>query len=205
MSNWEYANDVPTSPWRSAMTIPRALSLRKTDAGWLLLQQPVRELEQLRGKPVTATLKDVKAAADLSALKEATAGPFELEADLMPSADAVFHLKLLTGAVEETVLRVDVPNRKLTLDRTRSGRVDFHKRFPGAAVTPVRLIDGRMKLRLFVDTSSVEVFVNDGETVLTSLILPTAADRRLELAVAKGELRRADLRVWKLASAWMGR
>jgi sucrose-6-phosphate hydrolase SacC (GH32 family) len=205
MSNWEYANDVPTSPWRSAMTIPRALSLRKTDAGWLLLQQPVKELEQLRGKPIQAALKDVRAGADLSELKPVAAGPFELEADLMPSVDAVFHLKLLTGAAEETVLHVDVPNRKLTLDRTSSGRMDFHKRFPGAAVAPVRLIDGRLKLRLFVDTSSIEVFVNDGETVVTSLILPSAGDRRLDLAVAKGELRAADIRAWKLASAWTSR
>jgi sucrose-6-phosphate hydrolase SacC (GH32 family) len=83
--------------------------------------------------------------------------------------------------------------------------MDFHKRCPGAAVAPVRLIDGRLKLRLFVDTSSIEVFVNDGETVVTSLILPSAGDRRLDLAVAKGELRAADIRAWKLASAWTSR
>src|SRR5688572_24548454 len=50
MSNWEYANDVPTSPWRSAMSLPRELTLRDTPGGLRLIQYPVRELARLRGK-----------------------------------------------------------------------------------------------------------------------------------------------------------
>ena len=115
---------------------------------------------------------------------------------------AVFALKLRTGATEETMLRVDVPKQELTLDRTRSGKVDFHGRFPGTYRAPVRLIDGRLKLRVFVDTSSVEVFVNDGETAQTSLILPSPGARHLELDVAHGTLHRANFSVWKLKSAW---
>jgi fructan beta-fructosidase len=205
MSNWEYANDVPTLPWRSAMSIPRTLSLRKTDTGWLLVQRPVKELERLRGEPVQVALKGLTGAADLAELNKVTRGPFELEAEIEPSAESFLDLKLLTGTAEETVLRVDVPVGKLTFDRTRSGKVDFHKKFPGAATAPVRLTNGRLKLRLFVDTSSVEVFVNDGETALTSLILPTAGDRRLDLRVTKGELRNASLRAWKLESAWLAK
>src|SRR5207247_4390683 len=48
MSNWEYANDVPTSPWRSAMSLPRELALRGTPEGLRLIQQPARELSKLR-------------------------------------------------------------------------------------------------------------------------------------------------------------
>src|SRR5262249_12023034 len=198
MRNWEYANDVPTSPWRGAMSVPRALSLRKTDTGWLLLQRPVKELEKLRGRRSQIALKNLSGHADLSGLNNVTTDLFELEAELEPSTGAAFDLKLQTGPAEETVLRVDVLDRKMTLDRTRSGNVRFHKKFPGTAGAPLRLIDGRLKLRLFVDTSSVEVFVNDGEVVQTSLILPSAGDRRLDLRVVRGELRRANLRVWKL-------
>ena len=202
MSNWEYANDVPTSPWRSAMSLPRELTLRTAADGWRLVQRPVKELKTLRGKRAQFALKSTTGQADLSKLGVATADLFELEADLQPSADAVFALKLRTGAGEETVLRVDVPNRELTLDRTRSGKVDFHGRFAGSYRAPVRLIDGRLKLRLFVDTSSVEVFVNDGETVQTSLLLPSADARHLELEVAHGTLQRANFNVWQLKSAW---
>jgi fructan beta-fructosidase len=202
MSNWQYANDVPTSPWRSAMSLPRVLSLRQIDTSWLLLQQPVKELETLRGQRSRIALKDVTGRADLSKLSPGTTDCFELEAELEPSTNAAFHLKIQTSATEETVLRVDVQGGKLALDRTRSGTVDFRKQFPGTTSAPVRLVNGRLKLRLFVDTSSVEVFANDGEAVLTNLILPSAGDRRLDLRVVQGELRRANVSVWQLASAW---
>jgi sucrose-6-phosphate hydrolase SacC (GH32 family) len=201
MSNWEYANDVSTSPWRGAMSLPRALSLRKAGDHWFLLQRPVRELEKLRGERRHVALNDVNGPADLSSLNKGLADEYEIEADLEPSPEAVFDLHLKTGAAEVTVLRCDVPERKLTLDRTRSGKVDFHKQFPGRYIAPVRLMDGRLKLRIFVDASSVEVFVNEGETVLTSLIMPSAGGRRVELRVDRGGLRRADLRVWNLAPA----
>jgi sucrose-6-phosphate hydrolase SacC (GH32 family) len=202
MSNWEYANEVPTSPWRSAMSIARELSLRQADDGWRLVQRPVREMKTLRGQRARLALRNAMGRPDLSKLDVATSGPFELEADLQPSSDAVFTLKMRTGAAEETVVRVEVSRQELTLDRTRSGKVDFHGRFPGSNHAPIRLIDGRVKLRLFVDTSSVEVFVNDGETVSTSLILPSPSARRLELEVAHGTLHRASLDAWNLKSAW---
>src|SRR5439155_17722147 len=52
MSNWQYAGDVPTSPWRGAMTVPRELILRSTSSGLRLVQKPVREIEALRDKGI---------------------------------------------------------------------------------------------------------------------------------------------------------
>jgi len=205
MSNWEYANDVPTSPWRSAMSIARGLSLRNTDDGWRLVQRPVKEMENLRGRRERLALKNVTGLVDLSKLNGVTTDLFELEADLQPGAGAVVTLTLRTGAMEETVLHMDVPKQELILDRTRSGKGDFHGRFSGTYRAPVRLIDGRLKLRLFVDTSSVEVFANDGETVLTSLFLPSPNPRLLSFQVSAGTLLRANFNVWKLQSAWQGR
>ena len=69
MSNWLYANEEPTSPWRGAMSLPRELSLRRTPAGLRLVQRPVRELESLRmgGAPVrVATRTTLPAAAEIT-------------------------------------------------------------------------------------------------------------------------------------------
>lgn len=202
MSNWEYAQDVPTSPWRSAMSIPRSLTLSRVNDQWRLVQSPVQEIEKLRGEHERLRFRKLTGDADLSKLKQAASDTFELEANLQPSNDAVFELVFRKGASEKTTLRVDVPGQKVTLDRTHSGRVDFHKRFAGIAAAPIRLVDGRLKLRVFVDTSSVEVFVNDGETVLTSLIFPSPESTGVGLSFQKGELRRGYLEVWKLRSAW---
>src|SRR5207237_8298052 len=121
MSNWQYANDVPTSPWRSAMSVPRALSLQKIDNIWRLLQQPVKEMEMLRGKRVRLELKNLSGQADLSKLNEVTTDLFEVKAELEPSPSTVFQLKVQTRASEETVLQIDGPNGALILDRTHSG------------------------------------------------------------------------------------
>jgi fructan beta-fructosidase len=156
-------------------------------------------LESLRGNPRQKSAADLTGSTGLWRLDFDT---LEMLADLEPSQDASFLIKLQAGETEETVLRVDLPGHTLTLDRTRSGKVDFHNQFPGTASAAVRLVDGRLKLRLFVDTSSIEVFANDGETVLTSIILPSPGERRLELQVVHGTLRQANLAAWKLTSAW---
>jgi fructan beta-fructosidase len=184
------------------MTVPRSLTLRETGAGRRLVQRPVQELERLRGQSAAVELKSVRGTADLSALSARTAGPFELEAEFGPAADTTFELAVQSGEAEATVVRFDGLTRRLTLDRTKSGAVGFHRKFPGAAAAPARLIDGRLRLRLWVDTSSIEVFADDGEAVLTALVFPTPGGRRLGLTVTKGELPGASLRVWDLASAW---
>ena len=50
MNNWQYANDIPTSPWRGAMTVPRSVALRETRDGFRLVQKPVEALALLRGE-----------------------------------------------------------------------------------------------------------------------------------------------------------
>lgn len=202
MSNWEYANDVPTSPWRSAMSLPRALSLRQVNGQWRLLQSPVRELNQLRGARERVRLRDLNGAHDLAALDGTCAGLFELEATFTPTEDATFSLILGSADSGKTVLTFDVAQQQVRLDRQASGKVDFHKRFPGVYTAPLRLIDGKVSVRLFVDTSSIEVFLNGGETVLTSLVLPNSELRGADLEVRKGSLQRAALTGWKLKSAW---
>jgi sucrose-6-phosphate hydrolase SacC (GH32 family) len=85
----------------------------------------------------------------------------------------------------------DGARARLAVDRMRSGKTDFHAKFPARHEAPVRVADGRVTLRLLVDTSSLEVFAQNGETVLTELIFPTAGPRRLSLTNS-GETTRVD-------------
>ncbi len=178
MSNWQYAQDVPTSPWRSAMSVPRELHLRRTPDGWRLRQTPVRELDRLRRGPVR---RFRGSAADASAWLSA-------QRDLPPTLDLAITMEGVTGASpatiamasgpgEETSLVADPAAATLALDRTRSGRHDFHEGFAARHVAPLRLADGTIRLRVLADRSSLEVFAQDGETVLTDLVLPTGTTR----------------------------
>ena len=204
MSNWNYANDVPTFPWRSAMTVPRELTLRSTPSGLRMVQAPVKELEKLR--ETRHQLKRVKldtAAAWMEKLNF-PAGLAEAELDLekVPASGTVT-LTLQHGTVGVTLIRADLAAGTLEVDRTRSGRSDFHPAFAGVHTAPLRVDRGRLQLRLLVDVSSVEVFAQNGETVLTDLVLPESSDLRVHLS-AEGAARALQVRsasLWALRAA----
>lgn len=199
MSDWRYANDVPTSPWRSAMSIPRELLLRQTPEGLRLLQQPVRELEKLRGKRHRLGRSSLAEANEWLA-RQKLGALLEIKCEFeMPQRTDEIALIISTGANEETVLRRTAEGR-LILDRTRSGKADFSRAFPAAHSAPLATRDG-LKLHLFLDTSSLEVFAEDGETVVTDLILPTGTERKLKLASEKAT-RVKRFEIWELNSAW---
>ena len=199
MSDWRYANDVPTSPWRSAMSIPRELLLRQTPEGLRMFQQPVRELEKLRGKRHRLGRASLTEANEWLA-RQKLGALLEIKCEFeMPQRTDDITLIISTGANEETVLRRTADGR-LILDRTRSGNADFSRAFPAAHSAPLATRDG-LKLHLFLDTSSLEVFAEDGETVVTDLILPTGTERKLKLASEKSP-RVKRLEIWELNSAW---
>ena len=193
MSNWDYAERVPTSPWRGAMTVPRSLHLRDSGQGLLLLQRPVAELASLRvadaarvhsGGSFAETAAWLDTQGELPALLD-----IELEAAFGGSArDATpFALTLHTGENEFTTVRIDPAAGGIQVDRSRSGVVDFHPDFATPRWQPLRLPGGKLQLRLLLDHGSLEVFANDGETALTQLILPRAGPRRLSLSAGPGK------------------
>jgi fructan beta-fructosidase len=208
MSNWDYAQDVPTSPWRSAMSIPRSLSLARVDGRLRLIQTPATELLSLRGRhqQVMATASAGRAlfppgeSVAASPLQSLTDGPFELEAIFEPSEDAVVAIAVRKGPAVETLITADIADGQLTIDRSRSGRVGFSDDFPGTARAPIRLVDGRLAVRLFVDRSSIETFINSGETVLTTIVFPPDEANGLEMTVTRGSAT-ARIDLWSLDAA----
>ncbi len=202
MSNWEYGQDVPTSPWRSAMSIAREVGLRKTTAGIRLVQQPVREQAQLRDQHQHFKGGDAAAANAWLAKNKIAGDQLELVVELEAVTAGVQGVKVLKGATEETVIGVDRNHGRVFVDRTRSGRVDFHPKFPGVQDAPLAPRDGKVKLHIFVDACSVEVFVNDGETVFTDLVYPSAASRGVEFFGPTDGAKIGSINVWKLKSSW---
>jgi fructan beta-fructosidase len=203
MSNWDYANEVPTSPWRSAMSLPRELTVRRIPEGLRLVQQPVGETMKLRGKRQRLGASSLaRANAWLNGLKP-VGELLEIAVTFDAAATAgELGLRLLTGPGEVTVLRCEPTQGRLSLDRTHSGQVDFHPKFKGVHEAPVRLPGGQLRLHVFLDRSSLEVFAADGETVLTDLILPGAGRRRLEIFSNSEAVRVHSLEIWELRSTW---
>ena len=202
MSNWEYGGDVPTSPWRSAMSIPRELGLSRTAEGIRLVQKPAREMESLRDRHFAFKSGDVSEANAWLKERHVQGDQLELMVEFAPRSSGTEGVKVLTSDTEATVIGVDRQRGRAFVDRTHSGNVTFHQKFSGVYDAPLAVHDGRVKLHLFVDASSVEVFVNDGERVFTSLVYPSAASRGVELFGSMTSARITSLNVWTLKSIW---
>src|ERR1035438_773246 len=108
------------------MSLPQSLAVRETPDGWRLLQRPVRELESLRGQPVSIALKGLGSQAELARLDGVVAGPCELSLDAEPGSDSVFDLTLQTGAVEAVGMQhpdLSVPREDPSLLKGVIGRI----------------------------------------------------------------------------------
>jgi sucrose-6-phosphate hydrolase SacC (GH32 family) len=205
MSDPMYANALPTNPWRSAMTIPRTLTLRRTPAGLRLIQQPIAELQDLR---TPETLKfaggSFAEAAEWLDAQTYLSSLLDVEMTFAKTAGkAPFTLNLHTGDDERTTLSFDPSRNQFSIDRTRSGQTAFHKAFAAQHQAPARLDGDRFSIRLLLDTSSLEVFANDGETVVTELIFPTTGPRRLSVKTGEGPAPTVrNITIHSLKSTW---
>ncbi|MCA8994763.1 MAG: glycoside hydrolase family 32 protein [Planctomycetaceae bacterium] len=207
-NNWETCL-VPTSPWRSSMSIPRVLSLRKVTfnneepAHYVLIQQPVEELKQLRFSTRTLDTNDVRwppvALIEAGDLQDMT---FELEATLTPGNARSLGIRIRTGEEEFTEVGYDQNQLGVYVDRRKSGNVDFHSAFPGRHDAPARLVDGSLKLRIFVDRSTIEVFVNDGEAVISDRVFPSSQQPLIEAFCGDETAKITNVQLHQLKSVW---
>jgi fructan beta-fructosidase len=200
MNNWQYASGIPTDPWRSAMTVPRELSLRTVNGHVTLVQQPVHQLRELRtGHAFSINHRPVPVGTTALA---ARGKAVEIQASFRSGTASSYGLKVRTGGGQETVIGYDAAAGQVYIDRTKSGVVDFSPDFPGVQRAPLAAHHGRVTLHILVDWSSVEVFADDGTPVLTDQIFPDPASDGLAVFATGGTATLQSLRVWQLASIW---
>ncbi|SDJ83593.1 fructan beta-fructosidase [Catalinimonas alkaloidigena] len=174
MSNWDYAKEVPTYAWRSAMTVARTLSLVQTDAGVRLASRPVQELEQLRNGSYTLSAATVRDSLDLShqANLQSPAMEFKLSFDLPKTTASDFGVRLFNDLGEEVRIGYEPQAKQWYIDRSRSGKTDFKEGFVRRITAPRLAESDTLTMHLYVDVASVELFADDGTTVMTSIFFP---------------------------------
>jgi levanase/fructan beta-fructosidase len=165
MSNWQYANQVPTHQFRSSNSIPRDLDLfadgEETYCGVI----PSKEMQALRGKKVKK-LSDV----------------CELVIDIKGSME----LTLSNTNGEEVTMRYDAQQQTFSMDRTKSGDCSFSEAFPTVTTAPTH---GAMKqLRIFIDRCSIEAFAADGKMAMTNLVFPSIPYTMLKVKGGKATI-----------------
>jgi sucrose-6-phosphate hydrolase SacC (GH32 family) len=134
MGNWDYAQQVPTHPWRSAMTLPRELLLTRTDAaGYRVHSRPVAELQALRGEVMTIAPLTVEAGAQEPLALDVPVSQSEwiLEFQLPDAVGYEFGIEFSNDLGERYRFGYDGARNELYSDRTASGDFAFPKKFPG--------------------------------------------------------------------------
>jgi fructan beta-fructosidase len=177
MSNWDYAQVVPTKTWRSATTLPRELNLFDVDGTLLLKSTPAKELNSMKNTSYSVSGKE-------SLLPSAAV---EIRAEV--SGDDSFSMVLSNELGEEVVINKEMG--LVTVDRRKAGKANFNRDFAAAHSAPMSW--KAESVRIFLDASSIELFVNDGELVLTSLLFPTSPWKKVTLIQGLDEVEILDL------------
>jgi beta-fructofuranosidase len=193
MDMWESTMPEQAEGWAGALTLPRELHL---DEDGKIRMTPVSELVQLRKRELIRESELL--ISESRSFHQLNEELMELEIlfDLKKSDADQFGIKLRCGETEETVIHYETANCVLTLDRSKSGAGTG-----GARRTTLPACDS-LKLRIYLDRSSVEVFVNDGEKVMTSRIYPREPNQGVKLFTNGGQLSVRSLCSWKLEDIW---
>ena len=158
MSNWQYANQVPTMQFRSTNSILRDLSLYQYEGETYCAVRPAKEMDAARGKKI--------------------ARPTD-RCEIVVTLKGDARITLSNGSKERVVLDYDADMASLDLDRRHSGQCSFSDAFPTVVTAPVH---GSLRtLRIFIDKSSIEVFDADGRLSMTNLVFPSSPYNRISV------------------------
>jgi fructan beta-fructosidase len=198
MSNWKYAGDTPTFPWRGAMTTPREVRLKYfKEEGVRLIQKPSEELQVLRKESyIVKNIKNIKCGENL--LSDITGKKLEIILEVESFECSEFGFKVRKGANEETVIAYSDSEKSIYVDRTLSSKVDFHPEFAGKHIVEIKSIKDSFKMQVLIDEFSVEVFAEDGKLVMTELIFPGEDSNKIEFFVTEGSVNIRRLEVYNL-------
>ncbi|KAJ8100187.1 glycosyl hydrolase [Lipomyces tetrasporus] len=210
MNNWAYGGNIPTSPWRSAMSVPRKLALKTINNNVLLVQQPVSSLSSL----YTPSLYSRKFSSLKSGETEIPVpAPYNARMKLTVSfkrgTGSKFGVILRSNATntQETIIGYDFLGQNVFVDRFKSGDNAFvgsePNQFPGhfIATLPSTLTDS-ITLNILLDWSSVEVFDGNGQVAFTSQIFPLDDSAQVKLFSVGGTTRTVTVAINGMKSSW---
>ncbi len=200
MSNWQYAAEVPTMQYRSANTLPREIGLFRASDGEIYTScTPSPEIGALRGN---ASVKKRSFTAGKKsrtfALPEANGGICEITLEITPKKGVPVNLTLANEAGNKVEIVYNPAESTFSFDRYQSGQTDFSQDFPAITTAPAFTDGGNLRLRIFIDRSSIEVFEQNGRFAMTNLVFPESPYTTLSVNAPAGNARIENLAIYPL-------
>ncbi len=178
VNNWYYANDIPTTPWKGAMSLPRELFVKKINNEWVLIQKPVEQFSREQ----KMIYKDFKVGFhETMKLPTPSLQQYMVDFSLGIMNGASGGIRIATGDGHEIEIGWNSKDSTLYLDRSKASNQSFNTNFAKMnrfqiPYTP----SGPLEMKVYVDHSIIEVFVNGGERVMTAQFFPSAKDNGIE-------------------------
>lgn len=187
MSNWDYAQQVPTQSWRSSTTIARELQVIKKGNDYTLINFPVKEINKYIAK--TITVKSLKGKGKLAVTE---AGKIDLTKAIINFSiknlkQDTYTFTLSNASGEAVTFGINTTDHYLFVDRSKSGKIDFSEKF--ASTITKAALDGNQKegvFKIILDKTSMELFYNNGEKVITEIFFPNQPYTSLSVSSKSG-------------------
>lgn len=219
MSNWQYCNIVPTKQFRSANALPRELGLYTQNGEMYLSAAPVAEAKALRQETKEIPAFVVQRDYHIDSLLLHNEGAYELEMEITAGNTEIMGFSLFNDKGEKVDIYFNLLEKKLVMDRTKSGIVDFGKNSTPHGIeahdrrktTSINYIDdfalatwapvqsaSKYKLNVFVDKCSIEIFLNNGKIAMTNLVFPTEPYNRMSFYSKGGSYKVDTFSIYRL-------
>jgi fructan beta-fructosidase len=183
MSNWLYGQQVPTQRWRSAMTVPRDIGIKKIGNNWMLTSQPVPEMDKLIS---TSSSTERMHATILDLHKKFSGFGTPCRIKFITEQLNDFAITFSNEKDEKLIFGYDKKDNAYYIDRSHSGVVDFEKSFAGRFTAPRIARGNTMEIEIILDNSSIEVFADSGLSVLTAIFFPELPYSSAKVESAEG-------------------
>ena len=201
MSNWDYANFVPTLNFRSASTLPRELKIGNNGKNLVLRNVPAKEVENLRAEnPVAIKNIAVDKSYSIDKLLDNNNGAYEIVMTIKPQSATNVSFALENSKNESISFKFDIASETLSVDRSKSGVVNFTDNFGSENIKSPLVKKDTYTIRLFVDKASTELFVNDGDLVQTNIVFPTEPYNKLVFK-ADNNISVENVNIYKMKNA----
>jgi fructan beta-fructosidase len=199
MSNWQYALKTPTSTWRSAMTLPRSLSLKKMNGEYDLYNYPLPSVDSLKAISEIETVKLTVGEAYMTSNNDLEESNISFSV-----TNKDFKLTFSNDVGEKTSLILDAASSLVLLDRTESGRTDFNYEFGNKLhYAAMQNVPENLEFSIYIDRSSIEVFINNGQYVMTDQVFPSQPYTKMAIEnLSTGDLQIKELEVSRMKSVW---
>jgi len=199
MSNWDYANVVPTHEWRSAMTLPRRLNLRQTTNGLRLVSTPVKETRKLRREAIPVPQKITDGA--ILHQSDGLLAEIMLTVDFPDDYRGTFGLMLTNDQGNRYRIGYDAASTTYFSDRTESRQAAFSEAFAkNLHRAPANVRNSTVTLHLFIDVASAELFAEAGTITLTDIFFPDTPFTQLQFFQTGKPLLKKQLKMYSLQS-----